>query len=71
MEAVSQCMKSIRATALQEKANGKTANNAPRCRKRKNPAIFLLNVGLGFTLLSVGIVLFLNKLQECLIFSNL
>ena len=48
-------MKNINATALQEKAKGKKANNAPRWRKIKKPAMSLLNVSLGFTRDKVGI----------------
>ena len=55
IEAVSQCKKSINATALQEKAKGKKANKAPRCRKIKKPVIPLLNMSLGFTRDKVGI----------------
>jgi hypothetical protein len=54
IEAVSQCKKSINATALQEKAKGKKANKAPRCRKIKKPVIPLLNMSLGFTRDKVG-----------------
>lgn len=56
IDAVSQCMKNIKATALQEKAKGKKANKAPRCRKIKKPVIPLLNMSLGFTRDKVGMI---------------
>jgi hypothetical protein len=55
MEAVNQCIKRNRITALHENANGNKANIAPMCRKIKKPIISLFKVSLGFTLFRVGI----------------
>ena len=71
MEDVSQCIKNIRAIALQEKANGNKAINAPKCRIIKNPAISLLNVSLGFMCLSVGTAFFSNRLLRTFNFPQL